>query len=173
MKRVCLLTGPPRTGKTTLIKEAVRGFRGTAGGFYTAEIREAGERTGFQLVALDGREAVLSHVSINSPYRVGKYGVDIGALERIGVAALIDAEKHSDLVVIDEIGKMEMLSLRFREAASRIIAGDKKVLGTVLFHHHAWSDMIKARSEVSLLMLNRDNYAAVLAEVRQWLGEMP
>lgn len=173
MNHVCLLTGPPRAGKTTLIKEVVRGFRGSAGGFYTEEIRERGERAGFRLVTLDGREAVLSHVSIESPYRVGRYGVDISALEQTGVASLLDAEKLSDLVVVDEIGKMEMLSLKFREAVSQIIAGNKKVLGTILFHHHAWSDAIKARPEVSLLMLNRDNYADVLARVTQWLEENP
>lgn len=173
MKHVCLLTGPPRAGKTTLIKEAVNGFRDDAGGFYTEEIRERGERTGFRLITLDGREAVLSHVSIKSAYRVGKYGVDVAALEQIGVAALLDAEKYSDLVVVDEIGKMEMLSLKFREAVTQIIAGNKKVLGTVLLHHHAWSDAIKARPEVSLLMLNRDNYADVLARVKHWLEENP
>jgi len=72
-------------------------------------------------------------------------------------------------VVVDEIGKMEMFSLKFREAVMQIIAGRKKVLGTVLLHHHAWSDVVKARPEVSLMMLNRDNYGRVLTEVRQWL----
>jgi len=169
MKHICLLTGPPRAGKTTLIKEAVRGFSGSAGGFYTEEIRERGDRTGFRLVTLDGRDAILSHISIHSPYRVGKYGVDITALEQTGVAALLEAEKHSNLVVVDEIGKMEMLSLKFREAVLQIIANNKKTLGTILLHHHAWSDAIKARPEVNLLMLNRDNYASVLGQVREWL----
>lgn len=173
MKHVCLLTGPPRSGKTTLIKEAVGGFLGSAGGFYTEGIRERDERTGFRLVALDGRDTVLSHVGIRSPYRVGKYGVDVAALEQIGVTSLLDAEKRSDLVVVDEIGKMVMLSLKFREVVMQLIAGNKKVLGTVLLHHHAWSDTIKACPEVSLLMLNRDNYASVLGKVRQWLEDTP
>jgi len=171
MKHVCLLTGPPRSGKTTLIKEAVAGFRGRAGGFYTEEIREQGERTGFRLVTLDGREAVLSHVRLQSPYRVGKYGVDVTALEEVGVTALLDAGQHSDLVVIDEIGKMEMFSLKFREAVIQVISGDRKALGTVLLHHHAWSDVVKTRPEVSLVMLNRDNHDLVLAEIRRWLEE--
>ena len=132
MKHICLLIGPPRAGKTTLIKEAVQGFSGSAGGFYTEEIRERGDRTGFRLVTLDGRDAVLSHTSIHSPYRVGKYGVDITALEQTGVAALLEAVKHSDLVVVDEIGKMEMLSLKFREAVLQIIASNKKALGTII-----------------------------------------
>ena len=171
MKHVCLLTGPPRSGKTTLIKEAVGGFRGRAGGFYTEEIREQGERTGFRLVTFDGKKAVLSHVKLQSPYRVGRYGVDVTALEEVGVTALLDAGQHSDLVVIDEIGKMEMFSLKFREAVMQIISGDRKVLGTILLHHHAWSDVVKARPEVSLVMLNRDNHDRVLTEIRRWLEE--
>ena len=116
VKRVCLLTGPPRTGKTTLIKEVIRGYPGKVGGFYTEEIRERNERTGFRLVTIDGKATVLSHVSYRSPYRVGKYGVNVEGLELVGVTALLDAVRNADLVVVDEIGRMEMLSLKFRDA---------------------------------------------------------
>jgi nucleoside-triphosphatase len=171
MKHVCLLTGPPRVGKTTLVKEAVGEFHGKAGGFYTEEIREHNERSGFRLVTLDGKEMVLSHVDFKSAFRVGKYGVDVVGLEQVGVMALLDAARDCDLVVVDEIGKMEMLSLKFRDAIERLIIGNQKVLGTILLHHHLWSDVIKARSEVQLVMLNRNNYPQVLAEVRRWLEE--
>jgi nucleoside-triphosphatase len=171
MKQVCLLTGPPRAGKTTLIKQVVGEYLGKAGGFYTEEIREQGERVGFRLVTLDGRDVVLSHVSLQSPYRVGKYGVNVEGLEQVGISALLVAAEKADLIVVDEIGKMEMLSLNFRDAVIQLIASGKKMLGTVLLHHHAWSDVVKARPEVMLVMLNRDNYGQVLDAVRQWLKE--
>ena len=171
MKRVCLITGPPRCGKTTLIRQVVREYSGTASGFYTEEVREGGERTGFRLVTLDGREAVLSGVGISSPYRVGKYGVDIEALERLGVTALLQPPATCDLAVVDEIGKMEMLSLRFRETVTQLIDGGRRLLGTVLLHHHTWSDVLKARPEVKLIMLSRENFPRVLDEVRLWLKE--
>ncbi len=81
MKQVCLLTGKPGTGKTSLIKQAVAGMGGKAGGFYTEEIRSGGTRLGFRLVTLDGESAVLAHVNIHSRYRVSKYGVDIDNLD--------------------------------------------------------------------------------------------
>jgi nucleoside-triphosphatase len=161
----------PRCGKTTLIKQVVREYQGKACGFYTGEIREDGERLGFKLTTLDGRETVFSHIDLKSPYRVGKYGVDIDALERVGVSALLKSPADCDLVVVDEIGKMEMLSLKFRDAVSQLIGSGQRVLGTVLLHHHAWSDVIKARPEVRLIMLNRNNYDEVLGEVRRWLEE--
>jgi len=172
MKHVCLLTGPPRAGKTTLIKQVVGEFRGKAGGFYTEEIREHGDRLGFRLVTLDGKDVVLSHVDFKSPYRVGKYGVDVAGLEQVGVTALLDAARDCDLVVVDEIGKMEMMSLKFRDAITRLIDSNHRMLGTILLHHHTWSDVIKAHPEVQVVMLNRDDNAQVLGEVRRWLKEM-
>ena len=88
MKQVYLLTGRPGTGKTSLIKKAITGIYGQAGGFYTEEIRNHGVREGFRLVTLSGGTAILAHVGLRSPYRVSRYGVDIDSLDRVGVAAL-------------------------------------------------------------------------------------
>jgi nucleoside-triphosphatase len=73
MKQVYLLTGKPGTGKTSLIKQAIAGMQGKAGGFYTEEIRSGGVRQGFRLVTLDVEEAILAHLDIRSQHRVGKY----------------------------------------------------------------------------------------------------
>jgi len=72
MRQVYLLTGRPGAGKTSLIKQAVAGMRGKAGGFYTEEIRSEGVRLGFRLVTLDGQSAILAHINIHSPYRLSK-----------------------------------------------------------------------------------------------------
>lgn len=78
--RALLLTGPPGSGKTSLILDAVKHLRQGAGGFYTREIREAGKRVGFEIVTLAGERAILSHHRFSSPYRMGRYGVDVGVL---------------------------------------------------------------------------------------------
>jgi nucleoside-triphosphatase len=80
-RTVYLLTGRPGTGKTSLVRLAVAGLKERAGGFYTEEIRSGSTRLGFKLVTLEGREATLAHVEHKSNHRVGKYGVDIEALE--------------------------------------------------------------------------------------------
>ena len=118
MKHVYLLTGRPGTGKTSLIKQVVAKTKGNAGGFYTEEVRSQGVRQGFRLVTLDGQHTILAHVNIHSPCRVSKYGVDIDSLNRVGVSSLRQAAKECDLVIIDEIGKMELYSASFREAVS-------------------------------------------------------
>jgi nucleoside-triphosphatase len=169
MKPVYLLTGKPGTGKTSLIKQAVAVLEGRAGGFYTEEIRSQGTRLGFKLVTLDGHEAILSHTDFNKRFRVGKYGVDVDSLDRVGVSALRRAAEQCDLVVIDEIGKMELFSTKFREVVAEIIGGGKRVLGTIMVHSNPWADAIKRQPRVNLVTVTRASYQQVLADLRDWL----
>ncbi len=169
MKRVYLLTGKPGTGKTSIIKQAVAGMKSKAGGFYTEEIRSQGVREGFRLVTLDGRSAILAHIDIRSRYGVSKYGVDIDSLDRVGVSALHQAAEECDLLVIDEIGKMELFSANFREAVLHIIDSGKRVLGTIMLSPNPWADAIKRQPQVKLITVTRTNHQEVLEELQYWL----
>ena len=170
MKRVYLLSGGPGSGKTTIIKQVVAKLTGEAGGFYTEEMRNRGSREGFQIITLDGQSTILAHVSIDSPHRVSKYGVDIASLERVGVSALHQAIGERDLVVIDEIGKMELFSPYFRDVVLAAIQSGKKVLGTIMLSPHPWADKIKLHPEVATVMVTKANRNQVLEWVLEWLG---
>ena len=169
MKTVYLLTGRPGTGKTSLVRQAVAELKGKAGGFYTEEIRVQGTRLGFKLITLDGQEAVLAHVDFQSRYRVGKYGVDVDALERVGVPALAEAIKQQDVIVIDEIGRMELFSNRFREVVMETIQSGKRVLCTIMLKPDPWADDIKRQPQVRLVEVTRTDYYHVLADIKSWL----
>jgi nucleoside-triphosphatase len=171
MNRALLLTGKPGTGKTALIKEAIARTEVRGGGFYTEEIRTGGIRQGFRIITIDGQEAVLAHVNISSPYQISKYKVDIDSLNRVGVTALRQALKESDLILIDEIGKMELLSPQFREAVTQAIGSGRKVLGTIMLNPHPFADEIKGRPEVRTLLVTRDNHDEVMGKVLSWLME--
>ena len=172
MKPVYLLTGKPGTGKTSLIKQAVAELEGRAGGFYTEEIRSQGTRLGFRRVTLDGHEAILAHTDFNKRFQVGKYGVDVESLDRVGVSALRKAAEQCDLVVVDEIGKMELFSADFREAVLEIIGGGKRVLGTIMLHANPWADAIKRQPQVILVTVTRASYQQVLEDLRDWLRDI-
>ncbi len=172
MKPVYLLTGKPGTGKTSLIKQAVAGLESRAGGFYTEEIRSQGTRLGFKLVTLDGREAILAHADFNKRFRVGKYGVDVDALDGVGVSALRRAAEQCDLVIVDEIGKMELFSADFREVVLQVIGSGKRVLGTIMLHSNPWADAIKRQPQVNLVTVTRAGYQRLLDNLRDWLRNM-
>jgi nucleoside-triphosphatase len=169
MANVYLLTGSPGTGKTTVIRQAVAGSEAKAGGFYTEEIRSGGTRQGFKIITLDGKDAILAHVDSHGRYRVSKYGVDVQNLDNVGVTAINQAIEISDLIVIDEIGKMELFSPRFREAVLKAIDSGKKVLGTIMLNPHPFADNIKHHPEVKVVQLTRVNQDEVLREILDWI----
>jgi len=170
MKQVYLLTGQPGTGKTSIIKQALAEMKGKAGGFYTEEIRSHGVRQGFKLVTLDGQTAILAHINFHSPYRVSKYGVDIDSLDEVGVSALEQAVRDCDLVVVDEIGKMELFSARFREAVQNILNSGKRLLGTIMLSPNPYADAIKRQPQVNVVTVTRTNHQQVLEELQNWLN---
>ena len=110
----------------------------------------------------------MAHVDLPGPFRVGKYGVDVAALERVGVKALRKAIEEKGLVVVDEIGKMELFSTAFREAVAQVLERGR-VLGTIMLAPHPVADRIKALPQVQVLLLTRSNFQARLQEVRAWL----
>ena len=169
MANVYLLTGSPGTGKTTVIRQALAGSEAKAGGFYTEEIRSGGTRQGFRILTLDGQDAVLAHVESHSRYRVSKYGVDVQNLDNVGVAAINQAIGTSDLIVIDEIGKMELFSPRFRETVLKAIDSGKKVLGTIMLNPNPFADEIKRHPKVKVIQLSRANHDEVLREMLEWI----
>ncbi|NIR00928.1 MAG: AAA family ATPase, partial [Gemmatimonadales bacterium] len=100
-----------------------------------------GRREGFALVTLDGRRATLASVRIRGPHRVSKYGVDVEALESVGVPALEEAS-GARLLVVDEIGKMELLSPRFRDAVVRALDAGRPVLASIMLWSHPFADAL-------------------------------
>ena len=170
MGRTILLTGRPGVGKTTIIRDIAERLGNAAGGFYTAEIREGGRRRGFRIVTLDGEQGILSHVDIEGPPRVGKYGVNLIDLEEIGVAALLRAMGEDSCVVVDEIGKMELYSQPFRNAVMTAVEGDSLVVGTVMKTRKRWADDLKGLPQVTVLEVTEANRDQMARRVLSMLG---
>lgn len=174
MARVHLVTGRPGVGKTSLLLSLLETLPGIKGGFYTREIRTGKERVGFQVTDLTGHYGVLAHVDHPGPPRVGRYGVDLTTFEAIGVQALTRAMHEADLIVIDEIGKMELYSSRFQKVLFEVLKGSRPLLATIMANPHPVADRIKAHPEVQLHRLtpsNRQQVArAITADLTRWLA---
>jgi nucleoside-triphosphatase len=169
-----LLTGRPGSGKTTLIRRLLDSSKIEAGGFFTREVRVGGARQGFEIVTLEGERGILAHVDIRGRHRVGKYGVDLTTLDTLGVSAVLRAAEAGELVVIDEIGPMELLSARFRSAVLDVLDLGVPLLGTIVRRSTPFTDRIKMRDDVRVVEVRPDNRDAVLEEVLAWLeGHRP
>jgi nucleoside-triphosphatase len=160
-----LLTGKPGSGKTTALIAAVKLIGMRAGGFYTQEVREKGERIGFNIVTLSGRSRMMASKGFRSPRRVGSYGVDVEAIDTLAAGSIEEAIEKDDLIVIDEIGKMELFSDVFRRSILKALDSPKPVIGVIMEKHDEFADKVKARADVKLIGVthkNRDEVPALL-----------
>jgi nucleoside-triphosphatase len=167
-----LITGNPGVGKTTLIKSIVSKLNMSVGGFYTAEIRdEKGKRWGFKIISLDGEEGIMASVEIISKNRVSNYGVDIEVIDSIGVKAIEKAFLSKDLIVIDEIGRMELFSKRFQDIIIKALDSPKLLLGTITVKDTIHTKKIKDREDTKIIKLKRENYTEIETYLRRLIQE--
>ena len=102
------------------------------GGCLTKEKREGRERVAFIMTDLmSGRQGELASIRGSLGPRVGRYRVNIATLSEIGAGSLRDAAERADVVVIDEIGPMELTNPDFRRAAGNCFDSGKPVLAIV------------------------------------------
>jgi nucleoside-triphosphatase len=158
-----LLEGRPGAGKSTvarrladlLVEDGI-----SVSGFVTDEIREGGRRLGFSLERLGGERGVLAHVELPGPPRVGRYGVDLPAFERLVIPALEEAGEDG-VAIIDELGKMELASDAFRDAVSALLGRPVPVVATVQSASHPFTNALKRRSDVETMRVTTTNRNAL------------
>ena len=170
MGRTLLLTGRPGIGKTTVLKAVAELLGGRAGGFYTEEIRGPGGRKGFRLVTLDGQEATVAHVDLKGPGRprVSRYGVDVKAVERVGVAAIRQAMQERRVVLVDEIGKMELFCGPFKDVVLQAVGGPHTVIATVMAKPNPWVDALKMMPQVEVWEVTAKSRGGLAKQVVAW-----
>jgi nucleoside-triphosphatase len=174
--RALLFTGQPRVGKTTAVREVVSAVGPASfSGFVSDESRVGGQRTGFSIVMLDGRVGSLASIDspsalrVESVTRLGKvsYGIDLCFLEDTALSAMRTRllKNPGEIVVIDEIGPMQLHSEAFRNFILEVLGQDGAVLfGTIVLRSVAWADELKERTGVETFLLTPQN--------RQTLTEM-
>jgi nucleoside-triphosphatase len=161
-----VIEGRPGSGKTTVAARVVELLHDAGievAGFLTRELREGGSRVGFEIESFDGERAILAHLELEGPPRVGRYGVDLEAFEGIALPAITDP--GDAVVVIDELGKMELASERFRELAGRLIDQEIRLVATIHAHRHPFTDRVKRRADVELLRVTRQGRDALPEQI--------
>jgi len=162
MKKLLFLTGQPGVGKTSVLLQVVDALK-TRGynvkGMISREIREQGTRVGFEIIDLGtGQKGWLAHMKQPSGPQVGKYRVNLDELKNIGVNSILNAIKNADVIVVDEIGPMELFSQAFKDAILQAVDSTKLVLGTIHFKaQNPLINAIKARDDTEILEVTNEN----------------
>jgi len=161
-KRVFLLVGPPGIGKTTIIAKTAATVKAegyTVGGMITQESRLCGTRVGFSVTDVySGKQEWLAHVNYETGVRFGKYHVDVEALDAVGVKAVMFALENCDVIVIDEVGPMELFSANFRMATRSALQSSKMLLGVVHWKaRDALIDNAKSREDAEVIDVTYEN----------------
>lgn len=162
-KKNIFLTGAPSSGKTTVIKKVISGLQIPARGFYTEEERVEERRTGFLMKTLDGKQGFLAHQTIRSPFRIRRYGVSIENIGAIAVPSIMPS--GAEVIILDEIGKMECFSETFRKATLEVLDAENIVIGTITFGGDDFILGIKKRDDIEIIEVtsgNRDGLPALI-----------
>ncbi|MFW9927710.1 MAG: NTPase [Candidatus Thorarchaeota archaeon] len=165
MTQNILLTGRPGIGKTTAIRritEKIEPIR--VGGFFSYEIRESGKRVGFAIETFSGEKGILAHVNLNTRYRVGKYQVSVEDIDSVIIPELQKAREEKEIIIIDEIAKMELFSKMFAPEVRKCL-DTGRVVGTIQERRVPFLDEVKHRPDVSILELTPSNRDAIPMQV--------
>lgn len=162
-----LLTAAPGTGKTTAIQKIITLLgKQNCGGFYTEEIKNSdGLRIGFDCITLDDKRVRIADVCLESEFQIGRYRVDVKGFEELASDAIEVSLATRDILIIDEIGLMQLLSMKFKDVLYKVLNSKKVVVGTICFHSHPEVDHIKKNQRVDLYELTAENRELMPIEI--------
>jgi nucleoside-triphosphatase len=155
MKKNIFLTGAPSSGKTTVIKKIIDGLEIPANGFYTEEERIEGKRVGFLMKTLEGKSGYLAHQDIESEFHIRRYGVSIENIENIATPSI--TPRNNNVIILDEIGKMECFSDVFKSTAKEVLDSANIVIGTITFGGSDFILEVKKRDDIEIIEVTLEN----------------
>lgn len=150
-----LVTGVPRSGKSTLLKKVIT-TQSNKVGFITLEIRDDKGRVGFELETHKGTRSVLAHINFNTSNKVSKYFVDIKNLDSI----LPEVSKFltNDILYLDEIGQMQLFSTDFQKLVEKYLNAENTLLATLsTVYQNSFTDTIRARKDIHVVEISESN----------------
>ena len=98
--------------------------------------------------------------------------MDVESFEAVALPEVAAALKGCQIIVIDEIEKMELFSQKFRDLVIMALDSPYPLLGVIKESGNGFIQKIKAREDVRLFHLTMDNRESLLKEILDSLKGM-
>ena len=170
MRKNILITGPIRSGKSTVLRGVIEKFDKKVG-FVTEEVIKEGKRAGFEMKTSFGDKKVLAHIDLKTSFRVARYFVDINNLEKVVKDILSFSD--SSLLYLDEIGQMQLYSNRFKALVTKFLDSSNVCIATIsaVFDDNFINE-IKKREDVILVKVSPENREEKIEFVKKLIGKI-
>lgn len=155
MKINILITGMPKSGKSTLLGKIIQKFENRVG-FITNEVRKDGERIGFEIVTNAGEKSMLANIEFKTDLKVSKYFVDIENLDLM--ISKVENFNQNDILFLDEIGQMELFSEKFKVLVEKYLDSTNICVATLSkIYSDKFIEDIKKRKDILLIEITEEN----------------
>lgn len=138
MANITLITGEPKSGKSTFLHNKYQELHKTCkvGGVIASDIVGNNcDRAGFIMNDVATDETVMLADLVNSCEKInlGKWFVYVDNIKSFMIPAIANALETCDVVFIDEIANMQLLSSEFRSfiMSDRLTTSNKKIFVTI------------------------------------------
>lgn len=169
MSKVLLIAGASGSGKTALVRDIALARKNRIGGFYTEPIMAGRLRKGLMIRTFDGQDRMLASKTVKSNHTLGKFPVDLNALDNVGIPALRLALMSKDMIVIDEVGLLEAMSPRYKETLMEVFNSTKPILATIRSSPNPLTDRLKKMPDTQTLLLTKSNLSSIKLQIRKWM----
>jgi len=150
-----LITGIPKSGKSTLLRKIISTLPNKVG-FVTTEIRDDNGRVGFEIETHKAAKSVLAHINFNTPHQVSKYFVDIKNLEKILPQVL--EFSANDILYLDEIGQMQLFSSDFEKLVEKYLDAENTLIATLsAVYQNSFTDSIRKRKDIYIVEISEND----------------
>ena len=152
------LTGRVKSGKSTVLRKVLAELKPCRiGGFFTEAVIENSQTVGYQIRSVSNQSMIFARANSQGEYQIGGFGIFPEVFESLGVRILESALESSQLILMDEIGVMEVGAPKFKESILRCLNSNIVVSGAIKYKSNTFLDTIRNRPDLELLYVNESN----------------
>jgi len=173
------ITGRKRTGKSTLLKSFIDPRRDKTGGYFVQRLFIKGDSRAFRLVDITREEYIpnrevttlegLTDLIAVTGKRKQEY---LEVFKTIGVGTLHRGCREKQLVLMDELGRLESAVPEFMQAVWHVLDHPVPVIGVIKKEPNPFLDQVRARWDVYVVDMDFYGPEATYDQLQRFFAEL-